>query len=52
MTKQELITELNKIAKMSGDIEVDHIKADDLLLKYINDNEVTTAFNNILKWYA
>ncbi|MFH2047887.1 MAG: hypothetical protein ABIJ12_00425 [bacterium] len=29
-----------------------HIKADDLLLEYINDKEVTNLFEKIEKWYA
>ena len=29
-----------------------HIRADELLLEYINDQEVTDLFNKIEKWYA
>jgi hypothetical protein len=55
MTKEELIAELNKIYDGQDrytDVEVDHMNADELLLKYINDNDVTDAFNAIYKWYA
>ena len=36
----------------SGDKEKDHIEADKALLKYINDPEITKAFEAIEKWYA
>jgi len=53
MTKEELIEELKKIASRgSYDIEVNHAEADDLLLEYINDEEVTKAYSSIEKWYA
>jgi hypothetical protein len=55
MTKEELIAELNKIydgQDSNTDVEVDHMNADELLLKYINDDEVSDAFNAIYKWYA
>lgn len=29
-----------------------HVKADWLLLDYINDKEVSASFASILKWYA
>ena len=51
-TKMELILALKEIVENSGDIEADHCKADDLLLAYINDPEVTAAFEAIDKWYA
>jgi hypothetical protein len=34
------------------DLESDHRRADDLLLEFIADEEITSAFNNIEKWYA
>ena len=49
INKEELIKRL-KID--SGDEEVDHGNADDLLLEYIDDNEITEAFNSVDKWYA
>lgn len=52
----DLIFELEDIAqestRMGADIEELHMEADELLLHYINNNDVTTAFNNIRKWYA
>ena len=36
----------------NGDEEVIHIKMDDELLEYINDKEITDAFDKIDKWYA
>ena len=61
MDKQELILALIDIQleqikadKAGGYCEYDdnHIKADELLLKYINDEMVTKAFNDIEKWYS
>lgn len=55
MTKQELIKALKNIKKEQNkfaDEECDHIKADELLLQYINDENVTKAFESINKWYA
>lgn len=51
-----LVSELENIAqestRMGADVEELHMQADELLLHYINNNDVTTAFNNIRKWYA
>lgn len=60
MTKEELIQELIKIQNekyiLMGvetvDEESNHIKADELLLRYINDDRVTQEFDKIKKWYA
>lgn len=51
MSKGELIEELIK-AEQELDIEEAHIKADELLLEYIDDVEITRAFDNIHKWYV
>lgn len=50
MTKAELLEKLR--ACNTGDEEVDHANADDALLEFINDPEVTVAFEAIDKWYA
>jgi hypothetical protein len=52
MTKAELINKLNELAKLNEDPEAAHCDADDELLKYINDPEITKAFNAVPKWYA
>lgn len=54
MTRDELICRLNFIANggLKDDEEVMHVKADEALLEYINDPEVTKAFDSIDKWYA
>lgn len=49
--KVELIEKL-KILQKKVDKEVAHIEADSLLLQYINDEDVTEAFEDINKWYA
>lgn len=55
MTLEELIEGLRKLeAHDDGycDLEEVHIQADNLLLEYINDPEVTEAFEKIDKWYS
>ncbi len=60
MTNDELLFRLKVIKEQQdkltktgyGDIEMDHVEADELLLKYINDKEVTAMFESIHKWYA
>ena len=56
MDRTTLISKLNEISesqKRPGrDLEINHIDADDLLLEYINDEEVSEAFHSIDKWYA
>lgn len=47
--KKELIRILKRD---TGDKEVDHGNADDALLDFINDKEITEAFNSVDKWYA
>lgn len=49
MKKEELIKKLNGLNR---DPEMNHSKADELLLEYINDWDIADAFNNIRKWYA
>jgi len=53
MTKEEVIQKLNEIAKTFPDEkEINHTFADKLLLEFINDEEITAAYNQIEKWYA
>jgi hypothetical protein len=58
MTKQELLDELNaiferqNIYKSGSQISDDHIDADYLLLKYVNDPEIVDAFTRIHRYYA
>jgi hypothetical protein len=48
-----LAKELEKINKdFKGDPESAHSHADEALLRFINSEEVTAAFNSIDKWYA
>lgn len=51
MVKSELIKRLKALAG-EGDPECVHGIADDLLLDFIGDDEVTEAFEAIDKWYA
>lgn len=46
-----LINELNAL-EIAGGGELGHIQTDELLLDYINDNEIRDAFERIDKYYA
>lgn len=52
--RDELLAGLLAIAATNngGDLELNHINADNLLLKYIDDVEVSNAFDEIEKWYS
>lgn len=56
MTKHELVDKLEEIIDLQNkghrDLEFHHMDADQLLLDYINDPEVSEAFYDIEKWYA
>lgn len=52
MTKQELIEKLQYCKSIDADEDLAHTTADEALLEYINDPEVTELFNSIHKWYA
>lgn len=51
MTKEELIKKLEELQK-DTDLERSHGEADDLLLEYINDNDIREAYDKLDKWYA
>lgn len=51
MTLDELILALYEL-RDNTDTEEAHGLADDLLLKYIANEAVTGAFNQVPKWYA
>ena len=53
MNKQDLLEILRYIREeLKEDEERSHLAADEALLDYINDDDVTKAFNMIKKWYA
>lgn len=54
MTREELIEQLRALRKelCKDDPENDHYNADELLLEYINDPEVTAAYRRITRWFA
>ena len=56
MTKEELIAELERIAKGNDDwwTGEDHMQADDALLNYINDPDIRAAYEakGISKFYV
>jgi hypothetical protein len=51
ITRDELLRRLRGLIT-SDDPEWAHGEADDLLLAFINDKEVSQAFYKIKKWYA
>lgn len=51
MTKAELLAILKECAE-SRDLEGAHGRADDALLAFIGDDEITIAFTAWEKWYA
>lgn len=51
ITKEELIKKLKELAK-DDDYEMAHVKADALLLLYLNDEEIEEAYDSVGKWYA
>ena len=52
MTKLELVDKLKAWHGYDHDKELVHVFADEALLDYIDDGEVTDAFEAIKKWYA
>ena len=51
--KEKLINKLKKLSRyVDRDFEYTHIKADELLIDYINDKEIKEAFDNVGKWYS
>lgn len=52
MTKEELIEKLRIIEKNNSDKELAHVEADNLLLQFIDDEDIKLAFDEIDKWYA
>ena len=51
MTKAELIAVLRECAK-NDDTEESHADADDALLAFIDDPDVTTLYMSLKRWYA
>ena len=51
MTKDELLKKLEDL-RTSGDVETAHHGADQLLLGYIDDQDIEKAYDKVRKWYA
>jgi hypothetical protein len=49
--RDKLIQELTELGDDRQDPEMSHRKADELLLKYINDHEITRAYDSVSKYY-
>lgn len=52
MTKAELLDRLSKIIEGNYDPEVQHQDADDAVLRFINDPEVSLLYDQVPKYYA
>jgi hypothetical protein len=61
MTKEELLDKLNTLEADNTYVfggkerirsEEVHLEADELLLEYINDDDIRQAFEKLRKWYA
>lgn len=50
-TRDEILKKLKQLADCD-DTEEAHVDADDLLLDYIADEEITAAYKAVPKWYA
>lgn len=51
MKKEELLKRLKEL-QGEGDTEAAHSIADNLLIEFINDPDITEAYEAIDKWYA
>ncbi|EKS1202973.1 hypothetical protein L8O18_06110 [Enterobacter asburiae] len=55
MTREEAIAVLKELQGKGGDVEMDHIRADDVLcemLKTLGFEDVVIEYDAINKWYA
>ncbi|MDD4888360.1 MAG: hypothetical protein PHU85_00390 [Phycisphaerae bacterium] len=53
MSRDELLKKLQDLQEVAAvDCERAHKEADDALLEYVNDAEISAAFELIEKWYA
>ena len=55
MTEIEAIEELEKLSKKYNDVEVEHIKYDELLCEFLirlGYNKLVKKYNETLKWFA
>lgn len=57
MNEKELIEKLQEIVDSQGkeedsDTEERHGKADDLLIEFINNEEIKKVYDSIYKWYS
>ena len=52
MTKRERLLKVLRNCAARRDTEGAHFDADDALIEYINDPEITSAYQAVSKWYA
>ena len=52
MSREELLKELRSWGGDKQDFEIAHFHADTLLIAYLDDDEITEAWNDIGKWYS
>lgn len=54
MTRHEAIKKLKNLQEMD-DVEIAHLMADDILVKFLNNlgySDVTKEWDEVYKWYA
>lgn len=53
MSRDDLIVELKRLAILGvDDKEIAHLKADEALLDFVNDEEIAILYRRIGKYYA
>lgn len=56
MTRAEALAEMQRLSEFShtrgGDVESTHVAADCVLLRLLNDPEITRAFCRMRRWYS
>lgn len=52
ISREGILRALQELKGDHTDPEASHIEADELLLDYINDPEITEAFEGVAKWYS
>lgn len=51
ISRDKVLAGLQELAQLK-DIELAHLEADDLLIKYLNDVDIEKIYEEVPKWYA
>lgn len=52
LNREDLLMQLRELNRPNGDVEIQHSLADQALLDYIDDPEITATYEAIDRWYA